>query len=131
MLAAFNYRGDSAKYQHVLLNVLYHATKSSPPNSTVKVHINVIPVPEEERQQLISVIVEDQGKSLSDEHVKNLFSPFNLEGGGGSTELRSGFYTSELICERLGGDICCFADGPFSGNIYEFRVRVKMCKNQY
>ena len=107
--------------------MLFNATKLSPPFSTVKVQINVVQLQDDDRQKLISVIVQDKGPSLSESDIQKLFDPF-IESGESSLGPGLGLYTSKLICEKLGGDICYFSEGPFSGNCTEFRIRVKQGK---
>lgn len=38
----------------------------------------------------------------------------------------NGLFTSKVICEKLGGDICCFSNGPGTGSTFEFRIQLTL-----
>ena len=77
---------------------------------------------------LLSVIVKDQGPGIAESDQGRLFKPFAQikHRVSGFHEPKSGagigLYASKVICEKLGGDICCFSEGEDMGTVFEFRV---------
>ena len=60
------------------------------------------------------MIVRDFGPGISEEDQRRLFKPFvSLDRALSGQELKSGagigLYACKVICEKLGGDICCFS----------------------
>ena len=79
----------------------------------------------ENYKTLLSVIVKDSGPGISEEDQMELFKPFTTLERTRDVNPKAvgiGLYTCKLICERLGGDICCFSDGPDTGTTFEFRI---------
>ena len=77
---------------------------------------------------LLSVIVKDQGPGIAKSDQGRLFKPFAQikHRVSGFHEPKSGagigLYASKVICEKLGGDICCFSEGEDMGAVFEFRI---------
>lgn len=129
--------GDASKYQQVLLNVLSNAVRFSPLNSTIEVKIsytivNCQPELEIEGQDssrvLLSVIVQDAGPGINESDQKKLFKPFTTlkrQNKINPNGVGIGLYVCKVICEKLGGDICCFSDGQGCGATFEFRIQMQ------
>ena len=125
--------GDVTKYQQVLINVISNACRYNPPDSHIDVKISCqsLRVKQKNAQShtsLLSVIVRDYGPGISKRDQSRLFKPFvSVERARSGSEYKSGagigLYASKVICEKLGGDICCFSgDEEQDGTVFEFRI---------
>lgn len=74
------------------------------------------------------MIVQDQGPGIEANDQEKLFKPFKtLENSSkiNPNGVGIGLFVSKLLCERSGGDICCFSDGQGCGTTFEFRIYLK------
>ena len=113
------------------MNLLQNAVVFTKADSVIQVNISSSsmngPGDDENSLQLLSVIVQDHGPGISVENQKRLFRPFTTIAATRNLNPKAvgiGLFTSKIICDKLGGDICCYSDGQNQGATFEFRIQL-------
>jgi signal transduction histidine kinase len=90
---------DAQRLERVLVNLLTNALKYSTPGTPVVVRL-------EQEEDLMRILVKDQGKGLTPEECERLFTKYYRTGAGKRAEgVGLGLYISRLIIEAHGGHI--------------------------
>ncbi len=115
--------GDSMRLAQVIINLLSNAIKFSETGKEIRVEIKL-----EERNEnsaLLRFLVIDKGMGISQEHIGNLFQPFQQADNSitkrfGGTGL--GLAISRTIVEMMGGQML-LTSTPGKGSTFSFTVR--------
>ena len=105
--------GDSARLTQVIGNLLNNAARYTPPHGRIAVRVR-----RQDSQVLISV--QDNGRGLSPQSLKNVFEMFYQarESGVSNTGLGIGLTLSKKLVEMHGGHIDAESPGPGRGSTF-------------
>ena len=110
---------DKLKLSHVVMNLLSNASKYSPCDSPIEIHVD-------RDGEHILFGVKDKGIGLNAEDIPKLFKPFPdiiVEGKYERTGL--GLSIAKGIIELHNGEIHAESPGPGQGSLFWFRIPVK------
>src|SRR5207244_802160 len=116
-------RGDSARMQQVIVNLLSNAARYSPPGKTI--HLSSAA-----EGEIIVLRCKDEGRGISKSMLSEIFELFvqneqGLERSSGG--LGIGLTLVRQIVELHGGTVKAYSDGPGTGS--EFVVRLPLQRN--
>jgi cell cycle sensor histidine kinase DivJ len=120
--STFNGQGieaDKYKLNQVVMNLLNNASKYSPCESIIELHVDRV-------GQHIMFSVKDQGIGLNAEDISKLFEPFpDIEIDGKYERTGLGLSIAKGIIELHNGEIHAESRGPGQGSLFWFRIPVK------
>lgn len=106
-------RVDAAKIRQVLTNLLTNAVKYSEPGTRVSVAVHT-------RGSLAVFAVEDEGKGIRYEHLKQLFGKYERLGRS-EKGTGLGLYIARGLATAHGGEVTAFSDGQ-TGSRFELTL---------
>ena len=116
-------RGDSARIQQVVMNLLSNSARYSPPGKPIQLSAAV-------EEESVVLRVKDEGRGISPAMLSEIFELFvqneqGLERSSGG--LGIGLTLVRQIVELHGGTVKAYSDGPGTGS--EFVVRLPLQRN--
>lgn len=102
-VVTFELYGDDLKLKQVLINLLNNAIKFTPENESI--NFSIIQRSIEKERSNFEFIVEDTGIGMSEEFLKNLFTPFHQENKVREKGTGLGLCITHELVDLMGGSI--------------------------
>lgn len=106
---------DSDKLQIILTNLISNAVKYCPEGSKIRVKLDVFR--KESPQEILSLVVEDDGPGISEEILDRLFQPFSRGDDDSVNEVQGsglGLAFAREVAQRCGGSLLIESNGEES-----------------
>lgn len=121
------YISGDALYLRSIINILLSYALENTTSGSVSVHLDI----DDQATKLLAddqvqlrFVVRDTGRGLTESQVKNLFEPFNDQGGRKQLDMSK----AKALCERMHGSIS-LASEVGKGSTFTFTVLARVIKN--
>jgi PAS domain S-box-containing protein len=110
-------RGDPARLEQVLMNLIGNAIKFTPKGGVVEIHAS-------SQEALVTIEVRDTGCGIQPENLERIFEPFvRLDGRGSRVNgLGLGLSISRRLIELHGGELMATSGGAGLGTTFQIRL---------